>query len=391
MTSFTRLASLLLLFSIALCLSLQADPLVTLYSSGYVLPETISAAPSGFGLAAGSLVVADGGNLTVSNANSTVYAVPPGGGTPTAIGGPFAAGAGTFGGGFAPASFGSLSGDYLAFGYTAPAAAVYSLNSASGTFSVVYADPRNNTYSLDTPVLAPSGFGSVGGEILSPEAFFGGSTSTVVALSSSGTVSDFATISNFVLANGVVGGFGTAFALAGFVPGSDGPVLLVSDVNSGEIDWVDAAGNVHLFTTVPLAPGQVGLRQIAFAPAGFGQYGGDLFVSVAGSAQGGGTFGSVDVINSAGQLVGIISEGTVGAPFDPRGLDFVSNNQLLIADSDPGIYSAPPAAVSAVPEPGTALLAPFAVGLIAMVKLVRRRVAVRKAPTSSRSRFCNIL
>jgi hypothetical protein len=275
-----------------------------------------------------------------------------------------------------------LSGDYLAFGYTATSAAVYSLNSASGSLSLLYADPRN-TYSLDTPVIAPSGFGSVGGDILSPEAFFSGSTSTVVALSPSGSVSDFATISNFVLAHGVIGGFGTAFAPAGFVPGTTSPVLLVSDVNSGAIDWIDSSGNAHLFTTIPLAPGQVGLRQIAFAPAGFGQYGGDLFVSVAGSAQGGGTFGSVDVIDAHGNLVGIISEGAVDAPFDPRGLDFVSNNQLLIADSDPSIYSAPPAAVSAVPEPGTALFAPFAVALLLMW---RRRFRLRTLGSTFRSR-----
>jgi hypothetical protein len=355
------------LFLIALCLSLQADPIVTLYSSGYVLPETISAAPSGFGLPTGSLVVADAGKLRAyPNINSTVYSVPAGGGAPTAIGGVFATGAGTLGGGFAPASFGSLSGDYLAFGYTAANAGFYSLNSASGTFNLVYADPNTNSYSLDTPVVAPAGFGSAAGDILSPETFFSGSTSTVVAISPTGSVSDFATISNFVLANNVIGGFGTVFAPAGFVPGTTSPVLLVSDTSSGAIDWIDSSGNAHLFTTVPLAPGQVGLRQIAFAPPGFGQYGGDLFVSVAGSSQGGGTFGSVDVINSAGQLVGIISEGAVGAPFDPRGLDFTSSNQLLIADSDPAIYSAPPAAVSPVPEPTAVFFAPFGVLLLAI-------------------------
>jgi hypothetical protein len=90
---------------------------------------------------------------------------------------------------------------------------------------------------------------------------------------------------------------------------------------------------------------------MAFAPAGFGAYGGDLFVSVAGSAQGGGTSGSVDVINPAGALVGVILQGTVGAPLDPRGLYFASNSQLLIADSDPSIYSVSPGAVSATPEP----------------------------------------
>ena len=164
-------------------------------------------------------------------------------------------------------------------------------------------------------------------------------------------MSDFATISNFGSVGGVTGGFGSAFAPTGFVSGSSGPVLLVSDVASGAIDWVDSSGVAHLFTTVPLFSGQVGLRQIAFAPAGFGAYGGDLFVSVAGSAQGGGTFGSVDVIDSTGALVGVISQGTVGAPLDPRGLYFASSSQLLIADSDPSILSVTPGAVRATPEP----------------------------------------
>jgi hypothetical protein len=291
-----------------------------------------------------------------------IYSIPAGGGAPTAISAAFPSGSGTFGGIFAPASFGALAGYYLSFGYAAVPAAVYSLSSPGGTPKLFYSDP-NPTYSFDTPVVAPSGFGSVGGFILAPEAFESGSTSTVAAFSPSGTVKVFSTIGNFASEPGLTGGFGTAFTPAGFIPGTTGQVLLVSDTLSGQIDWIDAAGNAHLFATVPLEPGQTGLRQMAFAPAGFGQYGGDLFVSVSGSPGGGGTFGSVDVINSAGQLVGVITEGTVGAPFDPRGLYFESNNQLLIADSDPSIYSAPPAAVQ-TPEPGALLTTLAGLGII---------------------------
>ena len=61
-------------------------------------------------------------------------------------------------------------------------------------------------------------------------------------------------------------------------------------------------------------PGQTGLRQMAFAPAGFGIPGldlsGDLMVSVSGSDTGGGTFGAVIAVNSLGQVVATLELGT---------------------------------------------------------------------------------
>jgi hypothetical protein len=341
----------LTLLALTLCPGLHSTPLVTVFATGFVLPESISLAPASFGLAPGTLVVTDAGNLASSTPNSMLYAVPAGGGTPTPIGGGFSNNGGSFGGMFAPAGFGSLAGNYLAFGWTGSPAGAYSLSSSSGTLTPFYNDPTPSSYSLDNPSLAPSGFGSAAGDILVPEALFNSTTAGVFALSPSGSVTTFATISNFGSVGGVTGGFGSTFAPSGFVAGATGSVLLVSDVATGAIDWIDSSGGVHVFTTVPLFSGQSGLRQMAFAPAGFGSYGGDLFVSVSGSTSGGGTFGSVDVIDATGALVGIISQGTVGAPFDPRGLYFASNTQLLIADSDPSIYSAPPGAVSATPEP----------------------------------------
>ena len=332
---------------------LHAGP-VTVLSSGFLLPETISTAPSGFGLSSGSVVGLDVGPGGMGP--FAIYSVPSGGGAPTAIGGTIS-GSFTQGGVFAPVAFGSLSGDYVAFGQGAAtdAAAIYSLNSAAGTASIFYSDTSgNNTIFAGSPVVAPSGFGSVGGDILSTEFNNSAGTEFIAALSPAGTLSDFANL------DVTLDGFGTAFAPAGFIPGTSTPTLLVSDGLSGNIEWIDSLGNSHLFTTIPLAPGQTGLRQLAFAPAGFGTYGGDLFVSVSGSDNGGGTFGSVDVINSAGQMVGIISQGTVGAPFDPRGLDFASSSELLIPDADPSIYAASAAAVTAVsatPEPNTAWFA----------------------------------
>lgn len=252
--------------SALICPALHAS-VVTVFSSGFGVPETISLAPAGFGLAAGTLVVADAGARQL-------YAVAPGGGTPSAIGGGFSNGFPNSGI-FAPASFGSFSGDYLAFGQTSSGHAVeYSLSSASGTLSTVYTD--SSGYSYQTPVVAPASFGSVGGDVLVPEAFASSSTSTVDAFGPSGSVTTFATISNFSSSSGYNAGFGTIFAPADFVPGTTSPVLLVDDGWGGNIDWIDSSGDVHLFATVPLGSQQVGLRQMAFAPAGFGSYGGDL-------------------------------------------------------------------------------------------------------------------
>jgi len=377
MRFFGRLVSSVGLFSISICQALHAGP-VTVFSSGFAVPETISLAPSSFGLPAGTLVVADRGDL--QNGGSTpsiIYSVPLGGGTPTPISASLGSSGIVQGGIFAPASFGSLGGNYLGFGATTTGGVAFSLTSPGGTLTPFYSDSNVN-YVLNVPVLAPSGYGSVGGDILAPEEVLAGSPAPVMAFSPSGSVSIFATISNFSPILTSVGGFGTVFAPAGFIPGTTGPVLLVGDIASGKIDWIDSAGNAHLFTTVPLGVNQVALRQMAFAPAGFGAYGGDLFVSVSGSHAGGGTFGSVDVITSAGSLVGIISQGTVAAPFDPRGLYFASSSQLLIADADPSILSAPPSAVTATPEPATEWSVAFALGIFAMVGFLRRKRADSK-------------
>src|SRR4030095_10742243 len=69
--------------------------------------------------------------------------------------------------------------------------------------------------------------------------------------------------------------FGAAQAPAGF--GAVGGTLLVSDGGAGGIYSVTPNGRVSLFTTIPLGTGQSGLRQMAFAPSGWGRYSGNLF------------------------------------------------------------------------------------------------------------------
>jgi hypothetical protein len=64
----------------------------------------------------------------------------------------------------------------------------------------------------------------------------------------------------------------------------------------GKLFVVNAVGNSTLFATLPLPSGfyEPGLRQFAWAPADFGSYGGDLFVSIAAQNGGGGTIGEID-------------------------------------------------------------------------------------------------
>ncbi len=324
---------IVILLSVASVLSAGS---VTTFSSGFVVPESISAAPASFGLAAGSLVVVDYGDGAVKAVRST-------GGSPTLLKEFFS----TFptptrlnGGVFAP------NGSFIVDGYNniggVPLGVVYSLSSAAGTPATLVS--AGDTAFLGSAI-APTGFGSVAGDTL------------LVAAESQDDL---------------------VFAPAGFIPGTAGPVLLVSDDADGNIYWIDSSGHEHLFATVPLTAGQTGLRQLAFAPSGFAtasaNYSGDLFVSVSGSAAGGGTFGSVDVLNSSGSLVAVLTQGAVGAPFDPRGLYFEGSNQLLIADADPSILGATPASFAPVPEPSVF----GAVGVVLGVIIFLRRREVRR-------------
>jgi hypothetical protein len=169
--------------------------------------------------------------------------------------------------------------------------------------------------------------------------------------------------------------FGLAFAPSGF--GSVGGSLLVN--NSGNISGtsailsLDALGNVTPFAEIDLLPGQVGLRQMAFAPDDFGEYGGLLFVSVTGSQQGGGSLGAVLALDSAGEIVATLKVGSEFDKFDPRGLLFL-DGQLLISDASDPILLATPGdfRVTPTPAPGSLVM----LGLTGLTLLaVRRRIA----------------
>lgn len=319
---------------------------ISVFSPGSGVPETISPIPSDFGTVSGSYLIPN-------DSSGQLLAVPFGGGKPTV----FATIPGmTISGIFIPAGYGALSGDFLVTG-NGNAAAV------APTGSVTNLALGN---SVQGSTVAPSTFGANAGKVLLGNTLPSGG-SQILTLNANGTTSVFVNLP------GILDAFTLGFAPAGF--GSVGGDLLVTDGDAGVIYDVSPAGVVSRFTTVPTDVGGLGLRQFAFAPVGFGIYGGDLFLSVAGSQNGGGSLGSVDILNSSGALVADLLQGTITTPYDPRGLYFVSSNQLLIADSATGdvLSVAPNAFTSVTPEPESLTL--FATGVLALGAVVRRRVA----------------
>jgi hypothetical protein len=315
----------------------RADPVTIFSGSGFVTPESITLIPSGFGSVGGDYFVPD-------LSTHELFVLPSGGGAPTAFADlPYTTGYAVSQGLFVPAGYGSLSGDYLVTGNGLAA----SVNSSGSVTDL----SLSNFVGGDT--VAPAGFGAVGGKVLLGNEEADG-TVDILALNADGTTTVFATL-------GIRNSQGSPFAAhMGFAPAGFGAIggdLVVSDEDSGNVYAINALGEVSLFATlpVPTVNGQItGLRDLAFAPAGYGAYGGDLFISVSGSQAGGGYSGSVDVLNSSGAYAAFLPEGTVGMPFDPRGLYFVNSDQLLVADTDPGILSVEPDAFAAVtPEPSS--------------------------------------
>jgi hypothetical protein len=296
---------------------------VTTFSTGFSLPEDISPVPSGFGsLPAGSYLVTDAiQNFTTPG---VIYSVPATGGSPTA--------------------------------FTTNDGAAYAVSSSGGQTNVV---SSVGSAQFADAAIAPTGFDGVGGDVI-----LANEDGSIYALNSSLNTS---VISGGAFSN--VTPFGLAFVPEGF--GSIGGDLLVTDTDTGDIYAISPTGAVSLFATVPLAAGQSGLRQLAFAPSGFGSYGGDLFVSVSGSQAGGGIAGSVDVLNAEGEVVAYLPEAAVGAPYDPRGIYFVSDSQVLIADSDPSILSAGPSNFtpgSPAPEPSSIVLTLLAIPVFGILR-----------------------
>jgi hypothetical protein len=296
-----RLRSLVLvtLLAAAFCAT-TVFAAVSVFATGMVTPETIART------AAGDFLVTD------ADDDGPIWSVAAGGGTATQVA---LAGYSLRDGVFLPANFGSVGGQFLVVGGDGTLASASTMD-ASHTVTP-YASQANSLW--NTPVVV-SGFGRHNGEVLVTNQGNGTeSTGSVDIFTPSGTVGR---LTNLPMVNVP---FGAAQAPAGF--GTVGGTLLVSDAVGGGIYSVNPTGRVSLFTTIPLGTGQSGLRQIAFAPSGWGRYSGNLFVSL--------TTRDIAVVSRDGAVIGRIS-GT----FNPRGLLFTTisgSPTLLFSDTSIGV------------------------------------------------------
>jgi hypothetical protein len=318
----------------------------SVFSSGpFGLPEGIATAPDG------DFLVSDDGNFAV-------YDVPVTGGMPTSS---TSLNFRPYNEIVLPSGYAN-SGQYLVYGSNSnQTSGVLALMGASGLGAPTNEITIPNSW-FTTAVVAPTNFGTIAaGEVVLANTFGNNAIATSIDTLNAGETG----VSTFTTLPGVAT-FGVGFAPTTF--GSYAGDMFVSDGQSGRIFTVDAAGNPTLFATLPLPSdfNDPGLRQFAWAPAGFvipgkdgepsEDVGGDLFVSIAAQNGGGGSDGYIDILNAAGQTVGHYLEGNDPMPLDPRGLLFLNDQNLLVANADPGIQLLTPQdfiAGSPVPEPST--------------------------------------
>jgi hypothetical protein len=291
-----RFRSLMLVTLLAATLLItSAFAAVSVFATGMVIPETITRT------AAGNFLVTD------AEGDGPIWSVPAAGGTATQVA---SAGYILLGGVFLPASFGSVGGQFLVVGSDGTLASASTMD-ASNTVTP-YASQADSAWT--TPVVT-SGFGRHSGEVLVTNQGNGTeSTGSVDIFTPSGTVGRLANLPSVNVP------FGAALAPRGF--GDVGGALLVSDAGGGGIYSVNPTGRVGLFTTIPLGAGQSGLRQMAFAPSGWGRYSGHLFVSL--------NTRDIVIVSRNGSIIGRIS-----GSFNPRGLLFTTlagNPSLLFSD-----------------------------------------------------------
>jgi hypothetical protein len=300
-----RFQSLMLVTSLAAALFIaSAFAAVSVFATGMVTPETIART------AAGDFFVTD------ADDGGPIWSVPAAGGTATQVA---SAGYSLRDGVFLPASFGSVGGQFLVVGGDGLANGNAFASTMNASFTVTpYASQAHSLW--NTPVVA-SGFGRHNGKVLVTNQGSGTDShdGSVDIFTSSGTVGRLTNLPSVNVP------FGAALAPGGF--GNVGGTLLVSDAVGGGIYSVNPTGRVSLFTTIPLGTGQGGLRQMAFAPSGWGRYSGNLFVSL--------NTRDIDIVSRNGSIIGRIS-----GSFNPRGLLFTTlsgDPSLLFSDTSTGV------------------------------------------------------
>ena len=215
---------------------------------------------------------------------------------------------------------------------------------------------------LTTPVIAPPEFGSLGEALIVTDQDKGVWAYSKWSTSTNNLLFDAAAWESQT--GTPMRPFGAVFAPEGF--GSVGGTLLISGTSSQDDDKVsilsiasDGSASVF-FEDLHLSPAQleaeVGLRQMAFAPDGWGDLTGLLFLSVSGSPQGGGAIGQLLAIDGDGSVVKMLKVGTEFDKFDPRGLLFLEGGQLLISDASDPIMIATVEDFVVVPEPSALVL-----------------------------------
>jgi len=277
-----------------------ATPGLGVFGTGVGRPQTIIPAPTG--------------DFYVVDTDSKIWSLPGEGGSGTPLATPPMLDYSLRDGVFLPRAFGSLAGQFLIVGGVATTNTPAHASTMDGTFMLKkYASQDGSLWSS---VIIPTGFEQYARGVLvvnqgSGQNLKNGSVDYFAPDGSVGRVADLPEMN--VPYGGVMAlGFG---AVSG--------TLLVSDARSGNIYSVNSSGGVSLFTTIPLGAGQTGLRQMAFAPHGWGSYSKYLFVSI--------VTGEVAVVNKDGAVVAKIS-----GFLTPRGLRFTDiegEPSLLIADT----------------------------------------------------------
>lgn len=331
-------------FVMALLFAAQVGAMTIFSSGSYVVPETISLAPAGFGSFAGDYFIPDA-------RTNDIWVVQGNGGPPAAtfLQVPISTASNNSidGGLFLPSGWGGSNS--VKFLVTAQTLLAFGSDGNQVSISTPF-DAVSGAFA--TPIIAPAGFASFGGDL-----FVSDQSNVIWRATLPGR--DLTQFKSTVFTNAD----GTAIAPFGlaFTPpdaGSFRNSLLVSDAGSiidangkrsSKIVALSANGTATLFATVPMkdgppgVAGQHGLRQMVVAPDDYfkvalGIPGELLLVSVAGSRNGGGVLGDILALDLDGMIVASLRDDLGLTKFDPRGMLFTADGNLLISDtstSDP--------------------------------------------------------